>query len=124
MRNEDRKRTVLCGTVSADWSFSLKMCIPDKSLAADAKLFDQFQIGFAIPRGDVTQQTAALANHLQQAATGHVIVLIGLEMLGQLFDTLGQHRDLGTRTARVFTVCLRALDSCRFLLTRDHVQTF
>lgn len=51
-------------------------------------------------------------------------MLVGLEMLRQLFDALGQHRDLGTRTARVVIVCLRALDSRGLFLTRDHVQTF
>ena len=106
------------------WLRTLKSIIqnPAPALAADAELLDQIKVGLAVALGDVAQQAAAAANHLQQPAAGHKIVLIGLQMLGDLFDTIGQYSYLGARTARIILVYLRAFDSGRLLLRCNHVQ--
>src|SRR5882757_5529735 len=44
--------------------------------------------------GQVLQQTAALADQDQQTPTGVVVVLVGLEVLGQVRDPAGQQSDL------------------------------
>ena len=55
----------------------------------------------------IVQQTAALTNHQQQAATGVVILLVHLQMLVQVVDARGQQRDLhlgGTGVALVAAI--------------------
>lgn len=94
------------------------------TLAADAELLDQVQVRLAVALGDVAQQTAALANHLQQAAAGHKVMLVSLQVLGQLFDTLSQDSHLCAGAAGVVLMCLRALDGRSFLLRFNHVQVF
>ena len=42
----------------------------------------------------VVQQTTASADHLEKAATRMVVFAVGLEMLGEVTDTLTQNRDL------------------------------
>lgn len=64
------------------------------ALAADAKLLDKSEVPLTVALGDVTQQTAALTDQLEQSATGHKVVLVGLEVLGQLLDALGHNGDL------------------------------
>jgi hypothetical protein len=94
------------------------------TLAADTELLDQLKISLAVALGDVTQQAAALADHLQQATTGHVIVLIGLEMLGDLLDAFRQNCHLGASATGVVFVYLRAFDSGGLFLSCNHVQVF
>ena len=56
----------------------------------------------------IGQQIAAAANHLHQAAAAVVIMLVGLEVLGQVVDARGEQRDLdlrGTGVGSVGTVC-------------------
>ena len=72
---------------------------------------------------DVAEQTAALANHLQQTAASHEIVLVNLEVLGQFLNPLRQNSHLRGRAAGIILVRLRALDSRSFLLSCDHVYT-
>jgi hypothetical protein len=91
------------------------------TLAANAEFLDQVQISLAIALGNVAQQAAAAANHLQQATAGHKVVLIGLQMLGDFFDALGQNSDLGASATGIFCVRLRALDGGSFLVSCNHV---
>jgi hypothetical protein len=43
---------------------------------------------------EIIQQTAALADHDQEAAAGAMVLDIRLQMLGQMIDALGQKSDL------------------------------
>ena len=43
---------------------------------------------------EIIQQAAALADHLQQAAPGTVVLEILLQMLGEMINALGQKGDL------------------------------
>ena len=45
----------------------------------------------------VVQQAAALADHLEEAAAGVVVLLVDLEVLGELSDALGEDGDLDLR---------------------------
>jgi hypothetical protein len=80
------------------------------ALAANTEFFDKAQVSVTIVLGDVAQQTAATANHLQQAATSHKVVLVHLEVLGQFLDALRKDSNLGARATGVSFVCLRAFN--------------
>jgi len=57
----------------------------------------------------VIEQAAALADHHQQTATGAVILLVALQMLGQVVDALRQQGDLHVGGTRVLGVRLEVI---------------
>ena len=80
-----------------------------RSLLADAQLVDQSAVTLDVLLLQVVQQTAALADHLEQATTGVVVLGIQLQVSGQVSDALGQDSDLdlgGAGVGLVSTVCL------------------
>ena len=66
---------------------------------------------------EIIEQATALANHLQQAAAGTVVLDILLQMLGQMIDPLGQKGHLHVRGTGVFVVQLKA----RYRLSFFHI---
>ncbi len=61
-------------------------------------------IASQVNRLQVFEQTAALADHHQQPAARAVVFFVGLQMLGQMVDALGEQRDLHVRRTRVLGV--------------------
>ena len=57
---------------------------------------------------EVIQQTTALPDHFQQAASGAVVFDVLLQMLGQVINPLGQKGDLHVGGTRVPFVKLKA----------------
>ena len=70
-------------------------------LAAQAQGGDQSAVAPIIDRFQVIQKTTALRNHFQQAAAAVIILLMGLEVLGQVGDPLRQDSDLDFCAARI-----------------------
>src|SRR4051812_24786325 len=75
--------------------------MPALRLAAQAELLDQGAVALEILALQVIQEAAAPSDELEQAATRVVVVLVRAEVLGQLVDALGQHRDLDLGRAGV-----------------------
>src|SRR5215207_6134598 len=77
-------------------SSSARRLRPPRS-AAQAEAFDERPVAGDIVVLEVAEQPAAATDHLQQAAARVVVVLVDLEMLGELVDARGQqgHLDLG-----------------------------
>src|SRR5512137_1164272 len=65
--------------------------------SADAELLDQVFVARFVGATQIIEQLAALAHHLEQPATGMVVLDVGLEMLGKIVDALGQNRHLDFR---------------------------
>src|SRR5690606_6741868 len=63
-------------------------------LLAQTKPLDEALITLQIRPLQVIQQLAALADQPQQALAGVVVLLVGLEVVGQVFDAGGQQRHL------------------------------
>ena len=62
---------------------------------------------------EVVEQAAALADHHQQAAARVVVLLVRLEVLGQVGDALGQDRDLHLRrTGVALLVAYSPMSAC------------
>lgn len=72
----------------------------NKYLLSDAELSDDSSVTLDVLLLQVSEHVAALTNHLQQATTGMVVVLVLLQMLGELLDALGQDCDLYFRENR------------------------
>ena len=71
-------------------------------------------------RLQVIQQAAALADQHQKSAAGSMVLLVRLEMLGQLANPLTQNRDLNFRGTGVSFVGAEALYQVCFLSSRQH----
>jgi len=63
---------------------------------------------------EIIQETAALADHHEQAAAGTMVFLIVLEVLGQVIDALGQQRNLHIGRTGIPLVQLEILNRFRF----------
>jgi len=80
---------------------------------------DELEVPAAVLAREVAQQAGAGRDHLEQAALGGVVVLVGLEVLGERPDAVGQDRDLDLGAARVFGVALVFFDDFLTLLGGD-----
>ena len=71
---------------------------------------------------DVGQKATAAADELEQAAAAVVILLVRLEVLGQLNDSFGQQSDLDFRRAGVVAVqAMVGDDFCFFVCVKRHI---
>lgn len=79
---------------------------PKAALLADAQLLNDGAIPFDILLHQVIEQIAAVTNHLQKAAAGMVVLLVYLQVFGQIVDSLGENGDLDLgRTAALQLIC-------------------
>src|SRR3990172_5983568 len=69
--------------------------------AADAVLVDDGLVALLVLAFHVVEQLAALAHHLEEPAARVVVLLVRLEVLGEMVDPRGEDRDLHLRRAGV-----------------------
>src|SRR5262245_43703633 len=74
---------------------------PARASATQAETVDQRAVALHVDLGDVLEQPTPTADQQQQTAPRVVVVLVHLQVLGQVGDALGQQRDLGFRGAGV-----------------------
>src|SRR5687768_13463145 len=72
-----------------------------RASATQAQALDQRAVAGDVDGGDVLEQTTATTDEQQQAATRVVVVLVHLEVLGEVGDPLGEHGDLSFRRTGV-----------------------
>ena len=92
-----------------------------RKVLAQTQLSDQGTVTVDVLLLQVSQHRTALTNHLQQTAARVVILLVYLQVLGQLLDAGGQDCNLnlrGTGVGSVGTVCL---DNGSLVFLTDHV---
>src|SRR5690606_19706813 len=65
--------------------------------ATQFELFDQRLVARLVLALEVVKEAAALGNQGEQATAGMIILLVALEVLGQVLDTLRKDRDLDFR---------------------------
>ena len=80
-------------------------------LLSNVELFDDRTIAVDVYLGQVVQKISSVTNHLQQTATGVMIIGVLLQMLGQLIDPSGQDRDLDLGRTSVCIVQLISGDN-------------
>ena len=73
----------------------------EKLLLAKTQLLDQRVIPLHILLLEIGEKVAALVDHHEEAATRVVVLVVGLEMLGQVADAFGQDGDLNFRRPRI-----------------------
>ena len=82
-----------------------------------AEPFDDGLVLFGGFQLEIVEELAALIHHLEQAAAGSVITLVGGEMLAQTVDSLAQQCDLNFWRSGVFGIPAILSDDAAFLLT-------
>jgi hypothetical protein len=78
---------------------------------ADVETRDNFAVAIDVLLSEVAKQTAAAADHLEEAATRVMVVLVLGEVRSQLDDTSGENSDLNFGRP-----CIRLID---FVLADD-----
>ena len=89
-------------------------------LLTDAKLGNDSTITLDVVLGDIVQQTTTLTDELEQAHAAVVVLLVHLQMLGELVDALGQDGDLDLRRAGVGLVGLVVGNDGSLLVLGNH----
>ena len=90
-------------------------------LFADAELVDDRSVTIDVDFLEVVEKVSSLTDHLEQAATAVVVVLVRLEMLGQLRDAGSEDSDLNFGRTGVGLVKLVAVDYLLLQFFLDHV---
>ena len=89
-------------------------------LLVDAQLGDQSAVTLDVLLLQVVQQTAALADHLEQATTRVVVLGIQLQVSGEVSDALGQDSDLDLGRTGVALVGAVCFDDSSLLFFTQH----
>ena len=92
-----RSRSLDLRTAVREWA-------PQVLLLANAEFLDYVLVALGIVALEVVEQATSLADHHQETAAGGVILLVRLEMVRQLTDSLAEHRNLDLGAAGVVIV--------------------
>lgn len=74
---------------------------PVTRLLTDSKFLDDVFISIGIVRLQIVQQATPLADHHEQTPPGGVVLLVRLEVLGQITDPLTQNCNLDFRASGI-----------------------
>ena len=103
-----RRRDALCLNAHRPLPPSAVGGVP--GLLAQAEFLDQRVVTLTIHLRQVAEQSVALANHQQKTAAAAVILGVGLEVILERHDALGEHRHLHFGATRVGVVTLAGGD--------------
>ena len=67
------------------------------TLLSDVQLLDDCTIAVDVNLLQITEEVASVTNHLQKTAAAVVVLHVGLQVLGQAVDAVGQNSDLNLR---------------------------
>src|SRR6201996_8899394 len=92
----------------------------DAGLLADSQLADHVAIAVRVRALQVVQKAAALGHQHEEATAGAMILLVCLEVLGQLANTLAENGNLHLRTSGVGVMRAELGDDLGFLCGGQH----
>ncbi len=88
----------------------------EESFCLDLELGHQFVVGLVVGAFQVAHQAAAFANLFDETTAGREVLLVGLQVVGQLFDLFAQDGDLDLRGTGIGGMGLEFLDDFLLLL--------
>src|SRR5207248_6492855 len=97
VRRGFRVQPLLCKTAEGH----LSMPLAEILLLADPETVDELAVPGRVLGFEVVEKPPALADELEQAAAGVMVLLVRLEMLGEVMDALGEQCDLDLRRAGI-----------------------
>jgi len=88
-----------------------------RKLLSEAEFFNDRTIALDVNLLEISEKVAAMTYHLEKAATGVVVLLVSLHVLGKGLDSVSQNSDLNLRrTCVAFMSLVLFDDSCLFFL--------
>ena len=91
-----------------------------RNLLADPELADDLTVPVGVGRLKVVQQPAPLGDEHQESAARAVVLLVRLEMLSQLADTLAENSDLDLGAARIRRMGAELMDDISLFSCFQH----
>ena len=73
-------------------------------LLSDVQFRDDGTVALNVDLLQVVEQVSSVTDHLEQTSAAVVVLVVGLQVLGQVVDTVGQKCDLHLRRAGVTLV--------------------
>ena len=92
-------------------------------LLSQTELFNNRTVAVDIFLLQISQQVAAMTNHLQHTSAGVEILLVYLQMLGKGFDSVGQNCNLHFRGSGVALMHLVLFDNFVLFFFSDHFSS-
>ena len=93
-------------------------------VVADTELLDEFAVFEDVAVLDVDEQATTLTNEHEQTAARVVILLVDLDVLGELANALGEDCDLDLGGARIVSILAKLLDELGLAFLGDcHVTS-
>ena len=68
--------------------------MPGRVLVPQSQFLDELPVSVDIRALHVVEEATASSDHLEQATTAVVVLLVGAEMIVQIVDAIGEDRDL------------------------------
>jgi hypothetical protein len=100
-----------------DFAFILRRRQPIRlALSAKTKSLDQRTVTCDVNALEVSEKAATLTDHEEQATTAVVVVLVLLEVLGEVLDALAENSNLNLRRTGVTWVGCILVDNCGLYL--------
>ena len=78
-------------------------------LLTDTESCDDRTVSLDVDLDQIVEQRAALTDHLEQTATGVMVLLVDLEVLGEVVDSLSEQSDLNLGRTGVTLMRFRSL---------------
>lgn len=95
-----------------------------KQLLSDVELVDDGAVALDVDLHQVAEQASSVTDHLKQSATAVMILVIRLEMLGEVVDAAGKKRDLNLGGAGIALMGGVLADNCLFFFCGHGFFTF
>ena len=89
-------------------------------LLSQTELFNDRTVTLDIGLLEVAEKVSSMADHLLKSAAAVVILVVGLEVLRQILDSVSQKRDLYLRRACVSLVGSVLLNNCLLFVLKHH----
>ena len=86
-----------------------------KTLPTKAQFSDDGTVPLNVLLLEVVEQVSSVADHLQQAAAGMMVLLWTFTCSGQVVDSLGEQSDLDLRGTGVILAGAVSFDNCGFV---------
>ena len=90
-------------------------------LLSEVQLFDDRAVTLDVGLLQVAKKVSSVTNHLQKSAAAVVILVVSLEVLGQIVDSVSQKRDLNLGRTCVALVGSVLLDNCLLFVFQHFV---
>jgi hypothetical protein len=96
----------------------------NRRLSAEAEIIDDGAVPLNIVVPHIIEQAAAAADQHQQPATRMVILLVDLQVLGEVLNAMGKQADLDLGAAGVAVMKFKLVDQTLFFLHRKNHGVF